>query len=391
MKTSKFFIFSIVLPAVFFLNSCELDNEPKPSTDTGILPERFAIEIPSSLSNVGGAEGFKSATDTQGDTLNGNAIYRHLNFFIRVGDEAAHIVQDIIRAIAYYGIDEAMRLSYQSEEDGRVKNLVVEENVEYNGTTWEFMLTITDVESEGEPDGGKGLQIFWNRSPIAGIAILKPYNIDRSHNRLAHHAMFRIEYSEVPTDRYDGYMIVEIAGLPLGEDAYNDGKMRNHRHGQPDFALRNMKMFVGKEDSRIDVFGNSDHPNARFYNDRSGFSWSFVGSGLESEDIAVAEVGLPPNLLDEDDRNILLKEYSIKNVLTAEITEWFLETWGIGPDSTDLANYLYNAEAPGYFAAHRFVQAGTSPGSAYDPLEAAIEELAPYNPKSVHELVIRFK
>jgi len=100
---------------------------------------------------------------------------------------------------------------------------------------------------------------------------------------------------------------------------------------------------------------------------------------------------LPPSGLDEDSRNVLLKDYSIKNVLTEEINAWFLDAFGFRPDSTDLAGYLQNADAPGYFAEHGFVQGGTSPGSEYDDLVEQIQELAPYNPKEVNELAIDFQ
>lgn len=383
MKTlKKIFTISFLSIALLF-SSCELSREVEPGTDTGILPERFKIDIPTSLSNEGVESGLKSATATESDTLNGNSIYRHLNSFIRIGEGAADIVQGIMFAIAFYDINEPMRLSYECEEDGRIKNLVVEEDVEYAGKRWEFMLTISDAESEGEPDGGKALQVFWNERPIEGIAILKPHHIDRHRNRLARHAMFRIGYSEAPSDKYERTMMVEISGLPIDEEGVEKGR--------PSFALRNMKMFVGKNGDRIDVYGNSDHPNARFFNDRAGFSWSFVASGFDSQDIGVAEVGLPPSILDENDGDVLLKRYSMKNVLTNEITEWFLKNWGIGPDSADLANYLQNTEAPGFFAQQGFVQAGVSPREAYDPLIRAINDLAPFNPKEVHEQTIEFK
>jgi hypothetical protein len=390
MKTIKTTLVLATMTVAIFLSSCEFNRELQPGTDMGILPERFKIDIPNSLSNEATTSELKSAEATEADTLNGNAIYHHLNSFIRVGEGAAEIVQEIIFAIAYYGIDEAMRLSFQSEEDGRIKNLVVEEDVEFNNQRWQFMLTITDAESESNPDGGKALQVFWNASPIEGIAILKPYNINMRKHGLFERAMFRIEYSEVPDNVYESYMIVEISGLDQEEGGNGNGNTNTNRN-EGSFALRNMKMFVGKKEGRIDVYGNSDHPNAKFFNDRSGFSWSFVASGYTAEDIAVAEVGLPPSILDEDSREVLLKEYSIKNVLTNEITEWFLNTWGIGPDSTDLAVYLQNAEAPGFFDAGGFVQAGVAPGNAYDPLVRAIESLAPYNPNQVHELTIEFK
>jgi hypothetical protein len=151
-----------------------------------------------------------------------------------------------------------------------------------------------------------------------------------------------------------------------------------------------MKMYVGKDGDRIDVFGNSDHPNAYFFTEKTGFNWAFVASGYDKKDIGVAEVGLPPSNLDENDREVLLGDYSIKNVLTEEITQWFIDEIGIRPDSSDLAVYLRNADAPGFFADHGFVQSGVSPGEEYDELVNQLSKLSPFNPKSVNELQIDF-
>lgn len=380
MKTIKNFFPVLLVVIAFVMHSCEENNFPVPGQKTGILPERFKVDIPGSLSQEYKSASLKSADGTQtADTLNGNAIYAHLANFIAIGEGAADIVEAIIFTIAIYDIDEPMTLSFQSDDDHRIKNLVVEEVAEYNSRTWEYVMTITDAESEADFDGGKALQIFWNRKPIEGIAILRPYHIDRSHNREALDAVFRIEYSEAGVDSYETYMVVEIADMPM-PDARLDP-----------FALNSLKMFVGKEDGRIDVYGNSDHPNAKFFTDNTGFSWSFVASGYDSENIGVAEVGLPPSNLDETNRDVLLKDYSLKKVLTEEVTEWFIDNIGIRPDSTDLAAYLHNADAPGFFADHGFVQAGDSPGDEYNALVKAIQELAPYNPKEVNELSIEFK
>ncbi|MBN1598859.1 MAG: hypothetical protein JW894_11250 [Bacteroidales bacterium] len=374
MKTLKRIFPAFILTALLFVQSCEFDNLNSPEEKTGILPERFKVDIPDALSNEKSAYSEKSA-----DTLNGNAIYGHLANFIAIGEGASDIVVSIIYAIAIYDINEPMVISFQGDEDNRIKNLVVEENAEYDGRVWEYILTITDAESEDDPDGGKALQVVWNVAPIEGIAILRPYHIDRVHNREALDAKFRIEYSEVVTAEYDAYMIVEIADLPMPDYRIEP------------FALNSLKMFVGRKGNTIDIYGNSDHPNAQFFTDNVGFSWSFVAAGYENEDIGVAEVGLPPSTLDEDDREVLLKEYSIKNVLTREITEYFVDLYGIRPDSTDLAAYLHNADAPGFFANEGFVQGGESPGAEYDGLVNRIDNLSPYNPLTVNELTIDFR
>lgn len=370
MKKFRITSIALLLMTSIFYFGCEPQADI-PSPETSILPERFGIDIPTSLSSEYGVSNGRTAAI---DTLKGNLIYNHLNLFINVGEEAANIVGDIIRGIAIYQINKPMSLSFDSDEDGRTKNLVVKENPTFDGENWEFVLTITDAASESELDGGKGLQIFWNRYPIKGIAILKPYNTNRNEEYEFEDAIFRIDYSEGGEHGYENHMIVSIADLPLADPL-----------DEP-FAMNTMKMFAGKEGDIIDVYGNSNHPNATFLAGNSGFNWAFVASGSESADIGVAEVGLPPSTLDEPSKETLLDYYSIKNVLTREI----YEVWpNINQESIDA--WLYNTGAPGYFDNYGFVSGGDSPGEEYNELEFRLSLLSPYNPKEIANLEIEFK
>jgi hypothetical protein len=169
-------------------------------------------------------------------------------------------------------------------------------------------------------------------------------------------------------------MEVTIAGLPLAnpiEDPY---------------SINTLHMFAGKKGETVDVYGNSNHPNAYLFTEQRGFNWAFVASGNESKNIAVAEVGLPPSNLDENDREVLLKEYSIKNVFTNGITAMWPAI-----DQTVLAAYLKNTAAPGYFNSTGFVKGGTSPGSDWDVLATRLNSLSPYNPKETNDLTLSFK
>lgn len=379
MKTLKSILLAVLFLSALMIQSCEQVDKEK-VTETGILPERFKVDIPNSMSNSNySSKSYKSATNANSDTIKGNAIYANLNTFIAIGEASADVVIHIIAGIAIYDIDEPMSISFIGDDDDRTKNLVVEEDVEFSDRTWEYALTITDAESEGNTDGGKALQVFWNIDPIEGIAIIKPYNCDRIKNAEAVDAIFKVEYSEVGNADYERYMIVEIAGLPM-----------QAANVEP-FSVNSLKMFVGRNGDAVDVFGNSNHPNAKFFTDKTGYNWAFVASGFDTKDIAVAEVGLPSNTLDSDDRDVLLKDYSIKNVLTQEINDWFVETIGFKPDSVSLSGYLKNADAPGFFADQGFIQGGIAPSDDYLPLLDRLEDLTPFNPKEINELMIEFK
>jgi len=368
MKNKVFLFISLAVAIAVFFTGCEEFTRPGQEEES-ILPEEFSIDIPEAISFENTVKtGTKSV-----EPINGNLIYLHLAHFIRIGEGGGEIVEGIIKGIVRYGINKPMSLSYTSDDDGRVKNLVVMENPYFEGETWEFQLNITDAESENNEDGGLALQIFWNRRPIRGVAILKPYNIDRSKDENIPDAVFRIEYSQAGEKGYDAHMLVAASGLPVADPLDNM------------YSTDALKMFVGKSGNEVDVYGNSNHPNAKFFNADVGFNWAFVASGNAALDIGVAEVGLPGSYLDEPSRSVLLEDYSIKNVFTQQI----YELWpNISQESIDI--FLYNTEAPGFFDNKGFIQGGTSPGEDHDALATRLPFLSPYNPKEIAELDITF-
>jgi len=365
MKKMQFILVALMLAFAAIFTSCE-ESEPLEKNNDTILPANFKVDIPDAISKEVAK---KSLND---DDLSGNEIYEMLGFFIALGEGSADLVQEVMVAIAVYGINQPMELSFDSDEDGRTKNLKVIENVTFEETSYEFQMTITDAASEVNGDGGKGLQVLWSRDPVNGVAFIKPYNINRNDSESGQ-AIFRIDYSETGNNGYDAEMLVQIANFPLPSPLIDP------------FAVNNIKLFAGKKGDIVDVYGNSNHPNAKIFTDATGFNWAFVASGKESEDIGVAEIGLPPSTLDETSRDQLLGYYSIKNVFERAI----YETWP-NADSAFVAQYLQNTAALGFFDHDGFVQGGTSPGATYDEIEIRLQNLVPFNPKTINELSIEF-
>jgi len=361
-------VLSALLLVMFVFTSCEKDNE----FDEDALPAKFKVDIPDAVSHSSNKKSAKV------DQLGGDEVYEHMRMFIAVGEGAADIVQSLIYAIRKYDLNQAQNFSYVSDEDGRTKNVNVTENSTFNGQTWKYQLTLTDALEEGGDHDGIGLQIFWNNNPIKGVALLYPYNVNRKDSPdYWEKGMFQIEYSEAQEYGYEKSMIVSIAEIPVP--------------GYDEYEMRSMKMFVGKNGDIVDVYGNSAHPNATLFNSGTGFDWAFVASSNEIEQLAVAEVGLPPYDLDESSREVILEDYSIYNVLASLIEDWYYEQHGTQIDSLTLASYLENAEAPGYFNQDGFIQSGQAPIEDYKPLEQNIESLSPYNPLSIAELKLEFK
>jgi hypothetical protein len=169
-------------------------------------------------------------------------------------------------------------------------------------------------------------------------------------------------------------MIVSAADLPIADPLDNP------------YCLDALKMFVGKEDQYIDVYGNSNHPNATFFTGETGFNWAFVASGIEHVDMGVAEVGLPPSNLDAPGRESILGDYAMKAVLSREIYEVW--PW-IDPASVEA--FLYNTDAPGYFDEGGFIQGGVAPSPEYEYLANRLKGMSPYNPKEIRDLQILFQ
>jgi len=301
-----------------------------------------------------------------------------LNNFIYLGDAAAEVVEEIIKAIRVYGLSKPMNFSYTSDDDGRTKKVVVIDNASFEGVIWQHQLTIVDAASENNADGGIGLQVFWNTKPTLGIAMLRPHHWDRSETQNMDSTLYRIDYSEAGNNIYEATMTVSIYKWDLN---LSDR-----------FHMDNLMMFVGKAGDRIDVVGNSNHPDAwLFLQEPKSFNWAFVASGSASKNIGVAEVGLPPSQLNETRREVLLETYSLQNVFTSQIREYVYQTYGVYPDAATVASYLTNTEAPGFFNSGGFVQGGTSPSNEYDVLVSNIQGLVPYNPHSISNLTLNFK
>lgn len=365
MKTVKAILILTLSAMLILFQSCQKNENEPVDENQNIIPERFAVDIPSSISS------YAYYKDSKIDTLQGNDIYNHLRTFIYVGENAADIVGDIILAIGLYNLNQPMSFSFTSEDDGRLKQVVIIENAVFEDYTWQYKMTITDEGTTIEEN--IAMQIFWDKNPIKGVALLNPYNIHRNTDPKFMETMYRIDYSEAGEFGYTHHMIVTIDGLPLENPVT-----------QP-YSMSTMKMFVGKNGDIVSVFGNSEHPNAKFFTGETGFDWAFTAAGKNSTDIGVAEVGLPSNTLNSSSRNELLVENSIKNVFTEQI-------YAVWPwiDSTTVNAYLYNTEAPGFFNHYGFVNGGSAPTPEYNPLVDVIAGLTPYNPAEINQLVISF-
>ncbi|RLD71220.1 MAG: hypothetical protein DRJ10_19630 [Bacteroidetes bacterium] len=203
-KFKKLRLFGLLVIALTF-TFCESD--PETESPTGDFPTSFTVDIPSSISQS------VTLKNVGGDDFSGKEIYQHLNGFIKIGENTAELIEDIMKGIKNYGLNKPMDITFTGDDDSREKRIVVINNSDFEGTTWHHQLTMTDVQNEGNEDGGKALQVFWNSNPVKGIAILKPKNWDSSTGSEMENTIFRIGYSEAGENGYDAEMTVAIVGF----------------------------------------------------------------------------------------------------------------------------------------------------------------------------------
>lgn len=364
MKTQVRLLFLATI-TLLIIGSCKKEEEDNKDTNPeSILPQNIVVDIPSSISSSQSGKSGK-VYKTAVDTLSGEEIYESLRFFIAVGEQSAEIVNAIISAIKQYNIDKPMTITYTSNDDGRSKTLVVAENQSYDGVTWQYGLTITDQDS------ADAMKVFWNKSPKKGVAIMSPYDINRTEDPSLAGVLYKIEYSEAGELGYNKHMIVSITDYPV----------------QDIFGIDNLKMFVGKNGDFIDVYGNSNHPNIILADTTftGGRNYAFVARGHDVDNVGLAIVALPPSSVNTT--TDILDTYSIINVITEE-----LNNAGI-TDTNAINAYLSNAEAPGYFIApNGFVSSGSNVPShiAFTSTFVDLSALNPYIPNDIKNLIISF-
>lgn len=334
---------AVLLVILIFAASCNKEKEKEPQPTSGnVMPSKMSINVPNSISSsTKGTGRLNSAHCAPSDTIKGCEIYELLRVFIEIGNNSGKIVDFLMTAISQNNINKAMTFQLTGDKDGRTKDYVVVENpVDSTNKTWEFKLEVKDSTNIA-------LQVWWNRNPVEGLVILNLYHIDRVDNPDVINLMYQIEYSENKAiTGYDGRMIVTLTGFP--SDPVDK------------WFVNNFKMGVGINGSIVDVWGNSNHPNAVFIDTikAPGRNYAFVAHGDTARDIGVAELAIVPSTVTTNDT--ILTGFALYDVLFEE-----LETvWGpfTSTDSANVAGFLQEAKAPGYFMDTRgFVSAGNCP------------------------------
>ena len=136
-------------------------------------------------------------------------VYQGLPLFIHIGENSAEIVEALILGIRQYNLSRAQALDFTSDDDGRMKELVVKEMPVVDGTVYQFGLQVKD-----KADDEIAMQVFWNNSPIEGIAIMNVYQMDRVNNDSSTlNTFYKVRYTENVIDA-DAEMEVWVADFP---------------------------------------------------------------------------------------------------------------------------------------------------------------------------------
>jgi len=351
-------LYVVFMSVVLSFYSCDKNETSDNNNTNGILPKSFSIDIPSSLSN-------NSTTKGLNEELNGNEVYKLMRAFVFVGDFSAEIIKAEITLLSAFNINKPMDLTYVSKEDNRQKHLVVVENASFEGKNYQYKLTISDGNDIG-------LQLYWNTNPVKGVSIIQGYNLNRSEPK-NHNAKIRIDYSEAES-KYQKQMEISIAGL--------DTNMID--------KMDKLKMFVGKNNDVLDVYGDANIPAIKHILDpkhTGGYSWVFTARTNETLNISVAKVAIPQTTLASVDK--IFETYSIFNVINNEIHA----VYGNTIPQTIIDSYLKNTATPAYFnGTLGFISCGELPTGVvgFTSNFVDLSNLTPYVPNDVNNLTINF-
>lgn len=367
MKSKKTALsgFVFILFMVVLFSGCKKEKDDViPPVTTTQTPSTFKVDVPSSLNSPDSAKSINTI-----DTLSGDDIYRNLRTFINVGCAAADVIQNIMTAIHSMSITTSMSFTWTSNVDGRSKSFTVVQNQAFNGTTYQFRLTISDGSSQA-------IQVFWNNSPVKGVAIISPYDWDRTHFGTQYSSTrYMVEYSEAGEGGYDKQMTVSIVQFPQLVAGFTN-------------YINNLKMFVGKKNNLLTIFGNSNHPSATLVDvNLVGKDYAFVAHSDANLNIGVAKVAITPSTVSTV--TDIFNAYSVDSVLSSEI-----HTVYPAATQAQINSYLSYTDQPAYFVSTQgFVSCGANiPGNTgFTTSFIDLSGLSPYIPSDIKNLTISFQ
>ncbi len=336
------------------------DDEPSVSIP---IPDQFSVDIPASISSNSGSLSGRTSGDGDG-VIEGNEIYESLRYFIHLGEKSAEIVEFTLQVGAALSVHNVRSYTFDGDDDGREKRIDLVENVTRGGVDYEYEMIMVDTENED-----KALQILWNTNPVSGVAILNPYNLDRSDSEADAGAFLRIDYTE-DDDTYEATMTVSISGV----EAVDNGD------------INNLKMFVGKNGDIVEVRGNSNHPNINIIDPdfTGGRNYAFVGRGDQATDLGVVNLWLPASSVTTNDF-VQGDQYSVYDVLEAEINEV------ANLDQQTIEDILAEAHSPAYFNAQGFITSGVdNKPVSFEASFVDLTGMQPFVPNDVKNLSIDF-
>lgn len=348
---------SLLMFLIVFIWSCT-EEEKQENIETQ-FPETFTVDIPSTLSNSAGLEAGR--IHKTGESISGADIYGALREFIHIGEQAAEVLQEIVIVVGIVHAVDVETFTITSEDDGRQKTFTFSDEVTYGGTAFEHEMIVEDE------DGSLALQVVWNSNPVNGTAIMNPYHLNRLEGEQFIETFYRLDYQE-SEDSDTKAMTVMVDGFP------NEGE------------LDKLIMTVVNSGDIYEVYGNSNHPDLTLINEElsTDRNYAFVARADDANEIAVAEVALPPSSVETDD---VMDDYSIYSVFEEEIKS-------IGISNQEVIDaILTNAQPLAYFdETTGFLGSGDNvpENEAFNIGFIHLSALSPYIPSDVASLTVGF-
>jgi len=330
-----------------------------------IIPQETGIYIPSSLN--------ESSDLTNQKALRGDVIYNYIRGYVKIADLATKVVENTYNRISVIENSGTLEFSYTGL-DGKTKNVSIQENYNDSVSSWDYYMEIYN-----ETFADLALKTWWNKSPHEQKILFNPSSLNVNEMTEYPEALVEINYKTGDAaSPYEKSFFVALKGLTKGREISFD----------PDNIIIN----IGQIGNTLDIIGASYNPDVILLNSyyRGGRNWTFLAKVNTTENIAVAQLALPPSSVASIEG--LFNDYSFKQVILDEIRLIYPGNDLLSDDELlNLAEIDRSMiENIAYFDQNGFLSAGEAPSATYSAL-SDFEGMEPFIPSFVKDYEIKLR
>ncbi len=151
-------ILTLITPLIILCSCINKEDILGPSESA--VPATFNVNISNSLSPDQSSAARKGLRAEE-TTLNGGLVYQGIRGYIALGEFSGKVVTEIMKVAHAVFVYNVKNFIFTDSNDGRIKRISLTANASYDGTSYQYKLTMIDSLS-----GKTAMEVFWNNNPV---------------------------------------------------------------------------------------------------------------------------------------------------------------------------------------------------------------------------------